>query len=511
MKIKRVRLEDIETQAITGAITSTAFLKRIRRKLKPQHFKSVHSQEVLKWVYEFWDSYNKAPGQEVLRIFKDKKKKLGKDKAKLVSIYLEKLSADYEKQSRYNVDYLYDKLIPFIRKRDIENLRDKLSEHLENDHTGKASDALVNFQLVHRETSKIFNPFDEKYIEENFEATRTGILELPDALGELIGPLDRSWLVTFTAPEKRGKSWWLLEMAFQAISQKRNVLFVSFEMSERDIRDRLWKRLTAATSDGKRKVNVPVLDCLLNQSGECEDENREGSYSLTDNAGEISKRKIKVYQPCSYCRERNIKKYESSFWYEKVEVNKYSKKLVVDRSKNIESMLGSNLRVKCFSAYSSGSRDIRAMINELDVNEGFSVDVLIDDYLDIHAKEEGDYSERGNIDAAWKSAKGLAQDKSLLYLTVDQSSKITYDRDIRLYDTSEDKRKNAHLDVKVAMNSMPEEEYNYKEMPEDVEILRFSVIAHRHKSFKPSRRVVVLQQKAIGQPLVDCAWYKNKS
>jgi hypothetical protein len=509
MKIKRVRLEDIETQAITGTITSTAFLKRVRRKLKPQHFKSVHGQEVLKWVYEFFDIYSEAPGQEVLRIFRDKKKRLSKDKAKLVSIYLEKLSADYEKQSRYNADYLYDKVIPFIRKRDIENLRDKLSTHLENDHVGKASEELVKFQLVHKETSKVFNPFDEKYIEENFEANRTGILNLPDALGELIGPLDRCWLVSFTAPEKRGKSWWLIEMAFQAISQKRNVLFISFEMSERDVRDRLWRRLTAA-GKSKRKIDMPVLDCLMNQSGECEDENREGSISLIDNSGEVSRRRAKVYKPCSYCRLKDIKKYDATFWYEKVRVNEFEKKLIVDRAKNIESMLGSNLRVKCFSAYGSGSRDIKAVINELDVNEGFSVDVLIDDYLDIHAKEEGDYSERGNIDAAWKAAKGLAQEKSLLYLTVDQSSKITYDRDIRLYDTSEDKRKNAHLDAKIAMNMMPEDEGQYKEMPDDVDILRFSVIAHRHKSFKVGREVIVLQQKAVGQPLIDCAWYRNK-
>ena len=508
MKIKRVRLEDIETQAITGAITSSDFLRKVRRKLNPDHFKSVHGREVLKWVYDFWDEYEKAPGQEVLRIFRDKKKKLGTEKAKLVGIYLEKLSADYERQSRYNTDYLYDKIIPFIRKRDIENLRDRLSAHLENDWVEKASEELVKFQLVHRETSQVFNPFDGKYIDNYFEESRTGILELPGALGEMIGPLDRSWLVTFTAPEKRGKSWWLLEMAFQAISQKRNVLFVSFEMSERDIRDRLWRRLTAATDKkGKDKIDIPVFDCVYNQSGKCEKTDRAGSISLVDKSGEVGQSRVRGYKPCTYCKEIGDRDYAPTFWYEKIKVSKYSKKLVMDRAANIEAMLGSNLRAKCFPAYSSGSRDIRAILNELDVNDGFSTDVLIDDYLDIHAKEQGDYSERGNIDLAWKGAKGLAQEKSLLYLTVDQSSKITYDRDIRLYDTSEDKRKNAHLDVKVALNRNLDTE-GEKEMPEDIEALRFSVIAHRHKSFKPNRSVIVLQQRAIGQPLLDCAWNK---
>jgi hypothetical protein len=142
-------------------------------------------------------------------------------------------------------------------------------------------------------------------------------------------------------------------------------------------------------------------------------------------------------------------------------------------------------------------------MDELEVNENFIPDVLITDYLDILAPEPGRHEGRENIDATWKMAKSISQSRNLLHITVDQSSKITYEKDIRLYDTSEDKRKNAHLDVKVAMNAVPEK------LEDDTNVLKFAVIAHRHKTFKPYNQVLVLQQTNIGQPFLDCAWLKK--
>ena len=520
MKIKRVRLEDIESQTITGVITNTAFLKKVRRILKPEHFKSIHGGVVCKWAYSYYDKYEEAPGQEILRIFKDKKKKLTKEKKDLVGIYLKKLSSEYEKQSKYNIEYLYEKVVPFIRKRDIENLTSKINTYIENDRVDKANNELIDFQLVHKETSGIFNPFDPTYIDESFNITQSGILKLPGALGELIGPMDRGWLASFTAPEKRGKTWWLIEMAFQAIIQKLNVLFISLEMMPAEINKRMWKRLTAA-SEGDLMIYAPVVDCSLNQSGECKKTDRESMVSLmVDVDGIQTRRARRGYQPCQFCRVnrrransklRNKKSYnefEATYWYEKVKAKEFSKKLVIDKSEEIEKRLGSNLRVKCFPAFTANLQDIISTLNELDVNEGFAADVLIIDYLDICAPEANNLSERGSIDTTWKTAKGVSQQKKLLLLTVDQSSKITYEKDIRLADTSEDKRKNAHLDLKVAMNKLtPKNKIEAEEMPDDIDFLRFKLLAHRHKAMSAGE-VLVLQQKAIGQPLIDCLWYK---
>jgi len=274
MKIKRIKIEDIEAQFVTGLVVSVDFIKRVHRKLKPQHFKSIYGGVVAGWCYDYFEKYSQSPGQDILRIFKMRKSELEPDAARLVSVYLEHLSSDYERQSRYNVDYLYDKVIDYVRRRDLELLVGRLSQELEMGREKRASQELVDFQVIHKETSGVFDPFSESYISEAAnDMGEKGILTLPGALGELIGPLDRSWLVSFTAPEKRGKTWWLIEMAFQAISQGLNVLFVSLEMSERDIRERLWRRMTAGLKPNETRryrTLVPVLDCVRNQMGDCE-------------------------------------------------------------------------------------------------------------------------------------------------------------------------------------------------------------------------------------------------
>ncbi|MCK5139757.1 MAG: AAA family ATPase, partial [Thermodesulfovibrionia bacterium] len=424
-----------------------------------------------------------------------------------VASYLDKLSEDYEKQSKYNVEYLYNKSIDHIRRRDLENLADGIKLELDRNREDRASEKLVDFQLIHKETSKVFNPLEEKYIDEKFEGEVTGILELPDALGQLIGPLDRGWLVSFTAPEKRGKTWWLIEMAFQALVQKLNVLFVSLEMPEKDIRQRMWKRMTAG--DKRAKAVLPVLDCKLNQDDSCEEfDLRENEIRLLNDSGDgkdkkpsFKDRAVNKYKTCIECKGK--RKFQAGFWYERIRVNEYSKEKLLDKAKDIRKQYGDSLRVKCYPAYTANLRDVKALHEELEVNEGFIADVLITDYLDIFAPESGVNLGRESIDTTWKMGKSIAQMKNLLHITVDQSSKITYEKDIRLYDTSEDKRKNAHLDVKVAMNAVPEE------VEDDVSVLKFAVIAHRHRTFKPYNQVLVLQQTNIGQPLLDCAWIKK--
>ena len=176
---------------------------------------------------------------------------------------------------------------------------------------------------------------------------------------------------------------------------------------------------------------------------------------------------------------------------------------MLKKADSIISQYGDLLKVKCYPAYTANLRDVLSLMDELEVNDNFLPDVLIIDYLDILAPEPGKHEGRENIDATWKMAKSIAQSRNLLHITVDQSSKVTYDKDITLYDTSEDKRKNAHLDVKVAINRFPEE------IEGTAGVLKLAVIAHRHKSFKTYREVLVLQHTGIGQPLVDCAWLKK--
>ena len=131
MKIKRINLDSIEAQIITGIIVSTDYLRKVRSKLKQGHLKTVYGDVLINWCFKYFDDYRKAPTQDIQRIYRENKDKLSKEKAKLVGNYLDKLSQDYEKQSKYNVDYTYDQTLDYIRRRDLENLADKIKLELD--------------------------------------------------------------------------------------------------------------------------------------------------------------------------------------------------------------------------------------------------------------------------------------------------------------------------------------------------------------------------------------------
>ena len=49
MKIRRVRLDDIEAQMLTGIIVSNDYLRRVRTKLKGEHLVTAYGGVLLKW------------------------------------------------------------------------------------------------------------------------------------------------------------------------------------------------------------------------------------------------------------------------------------------------------------------------------------------------------------------------------------------------------------------------------------------------------------------------------
>jgi hypothetical protein len=152
--------------------------------------------------------------------------------------------------------------------------------------------------------------------------------------------------------------------------------------------------------------------------------------------------------------------------------------------------------VKCFPAFSANSKDIRAELDSLEYYEGFVPDVVIIDYVDILGKEDDQLSERENIDRTWKMFKNLAASRHCLVVTAEQGNKQSGNAThMEAAHVTEDKRKNAHVDLKLGLNQKTEEK------PQ--QYMRVSVILSRHADFNPTQDVTVLQQLNLAQPAMD--------
>jgi hypothetical protein len=71
---------------------------------------------------------------------------------------------------------------------------------------------------------------------------------------------------------------------------------------------------------------------------------------------------------------------------------------------------------------------------------------------------------------------------------------------VKQSNTSEDIRKLAHVDLMAVLNQTRFEKRK--------NIMRFGVIAHRHRNFDEQMAIKVLQQLELGQPYLDAAMDK---
>jgi len=67
---------------------------------------------------------------------------------------------------------------------------------------------------------------------------------------------------------------------------------------------------------------------------------------------------------------------------------------------------------------------------------------------------------------------------------------------------SDDKRKDGHLDCRLVINQTDEEKA--------MGVQRLAVTYHRHIEFNKKREVIITQNLALGQPVLDSEWYLPK-
>lgn len=153
-----------------------------------------------------------------------------------------------------------------------------------------------------------------------------------------------------------------------------------------------------------------------------------------------------------------------------------------------------NFRVKCFPRYSVNFDEVRAFIFRYIEKFKWNPDILIIDYVDILAQQDPDT--RMDVDKKWKKASQIAGELNCLVINADQAVKAA--RTQYMLDknsTSESKTKDAHLDVRIALNQTDEEK--------EVGVARINVLFHRHKDFNGRDEIMILQRIATSEPILD--------
>ena len=492
----------LERKLATALIVSTEFCKEIAPVYKAEYIQSPYVRTVARWALDYFRQYAEAPNREIETIYQAEKQNLKDTERELIESFLASISAEYERQEQFNWRYVLDKTLEYFRRRSLEVLFDRAKGLLSRGKLDAAEREVRSYTEVVLRLSGAEDPFKVEVVRDVLAAEKNVLFQLSGAVGELVGSLERDWLVGVIGSMKRGKSWMLQEIALQAMMSKLRVLFVSLEMSKEKITRRFYQQIVGKAWQAG-EYWVPVMDCVKNQYGLCDKSERKSKKSALGE-GERLDHPIQVrgYRPCTVCREDEELRgeFQPAVWWRKLKQREDLKIKEVERKVvAFNRMFGRSMRVVVYPTFTARASDVERELELLEQVEGFEPDVVVIDYADIFADEDRKLSERGNVDLLWKKLKRMASERHILVVTATQGNRRSIQKKVvEQVDVSEDIRKLAHVDVMVALNQTPEE----KEM----KYMRVGLLAHRHKDFSLLRQVLVLQQLDMGQVILDSEW-----
>lgn len=506
-RIRRQQIDTkIEKDSMIGMIISDNFIKEAVRFIKPELFSIDYNKTLFKWISTYWDNYGVSPGKEIQNIFEYSKPNLEESESNLIAKFLTELSETYvEEETVFNTDYHLDKAEEYFKKRNIQLFLDKTKAVIEDNDINEAEAMIARFSNISRETTKWINPFDNDVIERVFSDEDKELFRLPGILGDLIGPVRRSWLGAVMAPNKRGKTNFLYYFAMMAAASRLRVNIISLEMEESDLCKRLYKGMTSMRDeDDPEDILIPVFDCEKNQTGFCDLPERTNDYMLLNDEGEIPQYDPYIpYKPCDYCRQvypNDRTKFVPAVWYTMLKRDHIRPNNVVQTVRKFRNQYGKDpFRIMPYPMNSANLKRIKNDLDILEYSEGFVGDVIITDYADILGPEDSRIIGRDSINETWKELKALAQERSIFHMTATQANRLAIESNrVKQTNTGEDIRKLNHLDFMAVLNQTIEEKR--------AGYMRIGLIAHRHKQFDELMQVTTLQNLKIGQFVLDSAW-----
>lgn len=501
--IKRTRIDSSDERLIlTGMIVSTEFLRQVAPMFSVEAMSGNFARSVSSWCLEHFERYSTAPSHDIQDIFTARQGTMDDKDIELVDEFLASLSDEYEREDKLNVNYLLDKAEQFFKGKSLLALRAQINSCLIQGDNTAAERAITEFRSPARPASDGINPFvDADAIRHALERDSDQLVSFAGAFGDLINQqLRREALVAFQAPEKRGKSYIEMEIAFRAALARCNTAVIQAgDMSQDDMVIRIHERLAGQPVKlrGKTEILVPTLDCRLGQAGQC---NQPKAVKALSTAVEGMPQLIDLYRagekrtPCIDCIREKF--FRGSVWYKTVKLEQLDWRTALMNGRKIEQrMLGKHFKLITRPTKTLNVKGINAIFDDWEQTEGWVPDVIVIDYADILAPEDSRMEFRHQQNETWAALRSLSLTRHALVVTATQAAASAYERESqKLGDFSEDKRKYAHVTATYALNRTEDEKR--------AGLMRVGALQVRDEEFFIGDEVTILQALGIGQPCI---------
>jgi len=455
MKIKKFDRKD-ERVILSSMIVNDYVLSRIASKwMGGGLFKNNWSNLVGKWCVDYYKSYEKAPRADIEHIYTTWADSIDDDAlVTLIEKFIAVVDVENE-EHEVNPDYVLDLAGRYFNRVQVEKLKDTIETYLDLGNAEKAHEAIITFNQIELGGGEGIDVFQSKtVIQEAFEQQQKSIVQYSGDLGLFFGnSLARDSFIALVAPDKRGKSFWLHDIAFRASLQRRRVAF--FEAGDNS-RNQIMKRLMVRVARHPVYVKTVQIPVAMKKDN--------------DQKVAMVKYKSKVFTtPLSW----------QVAW-------QACKKILKTKIRSRETYF----KLSCHTNSSLHVNKIKSILDGWAL-DGWVPDVIVLDYADILDMTYPGVEGRDRINETWKQLRGVSQKYHCLLVTATQSDSAAYTAEvIRQENFSDDKRKNAHVTGMIGLNMNEQEKKK--------QITRLNWVVRREEEFEVARCVHVAGCKDIG-------------
>jgi len=256
-----VTAERIERTTLKNLLYNEDYTRKVLPFLKPEYFEDRSERIVFSEIQKFIDQYNKRPTKETLQIDIGKRKDLNEDEYKRIVELISTLNKE-----EIDLDWLVNTTEKFCKDRAVHNavmdgihildgkdkkhtpeaipeiLRDALSVSFDrNVGHDYLSDIERRFDFYHKKENRI--PFDLDYFN---RVTKGG--------------LPTKTLNVALAGTGVGKTLFMCHQAASALAQNKNVLYITMEMAEERIAERIDANLLNISMEDLHMLNRKLFN-----------------------------------------------------------------------------------------------------------------------------------------------------------------------------------------------------------------------------------------------------------
>jgi hypothetical protein len=441
MKTQKYNGGDTRT-LLVGMITDPGFLARLCSLDSPPLFRDKWAGIIAKWCLKYYQSYHKAPGRQIQSVFNSwSGRTRTPDLVEPMERFLGGLSREYQQGQELNTDYLIDLAGQHFNRVRLEQLADGIQADLVDGKLKEAQTRVEEYHKLELGPGAYVNVFEDvDAIREAFTEHHQPLIQYTEGLGEFFGDrLERDGFVAFMGPEKRGKTFWLLDVAFRGVLQKRRVAFFEVgDMSQNQIMRRFMSRVSRRPLEpGPFKYPTAIRPPA--QAPGRDDNGRAPGGAQDQEDVDLARVKHSDKMARTGLSWREAHKFCQMFL----------------QGRKMKSLL----RLSCHYNDTATVEDLRGILDGwARETEAWIPDIIVIDYADILRMDHYAREPRDRIDRCWKQLRRLSQEYHCLVLTATQSDAKSYDvRRLSKKHFSEDKRKHAHVTGMIGLNQTAQE------------------------------------------------------